>query len=285
MAQINLSKIHFRPYEDDGGPTDFGSGAYNSPARFLDLSTIKFRAWEDPGSSSLGGTDPPDGGGGPGGGIGEIGAYSMHILESTSAEEGAYYDFTTPVTVAYLYAQIYVSQSFITAFSDNVFGVNFGPDVLSLSGTAGDTLDTWQGAFFSRLNASSVDDGNLYLWDYYSDVTDRMQLIADSWNEIEIGYRVNGSTWESSFKVNGVQTAWVDSNTDFPGDLADLEAAVVGMNYNNFNIPYDFYIDTVAISFDNWPSSGGTIAFSDDFESGDFSNWTATFGSPGLGSP
>jgi len=61
MVKIHLSKIHFRPYSEGEIPTDFGNSSYSPPVRFIDLTTIKFRPYQEPDLTS--GTS---GGGGSG---------------------------------------------------------------------------------------------------------------------------------------------------------------------------------------------------------------------------
>ncbi len=67
MARINLSNIRFRAYSEGEIPTEFGPGDYTPIVGAIHLSRIKFRAWEDPIVSSIGGSGEGEGGGGGGG--------------------------------------------------------------------------------------------------------------------------------------------------------------------------------------------------------------------------
>lgn len=280
MVKINLSGIHFRPYAEGDEPTEYGPDDYVSPGSGIILSRLKFRPYEDPILTSLGGSGGSGGGGSGGGGEGEDpGGYELgdfaYSAEDT-ADTYAYYDFS-PLTEIYARVAIYVSSAAKASFIAG--GDLFTGDFLSMSSDNDPSLFSWEGVFFTKNNQAGVADGEMYVWSYYSAAADKILVTTDEWHVAEIGIRENGVNVESTFRWDGVEAPWqiVGLITDLNGGITTI---LVG---NNFSASYGWYLDNAMLSFNDWISEGGLVAFEDGFETGDFSGWTGVVGTPSVG--
>lgn len=283
---IHLSKIHFRPYSESEVPTEFGFDDYTPSDRFLDLSTIKFRAWEDAGYSSIGGSGsldpspPVEPGDGTGGTPTDPGEFVMVFNIAGSHM----YAFVNPALTNTIYtrAEFYMTSAQLAAMTTGAG--QFRGQIIDISTEQSD-LGFWQGIFLDRRNPSNVQDGNLYLHDYWTPNSNRMLVSPDEWHVMELAIRhVSGTNYELNYKLDNVESAsgWYPINM---GSLINIEFVAFGAMFNDATVPSQYYLDNVSYATDDWLSETGTPIFYSDFEVGDFSEFDGTFGSPTLTSP
>lgn len=283
MPAIDLSMVRFRPYQQGEEPTTFGPDDYaTSGVRLIDMSRIRFRPYEDNGHRSIGGSGSldPDGGGGDPGGGGEQGDFSMFV---NTYESGVFYDFT-PVYNVNIYAEIFIPQDFYDLFV--AYPSPTGTSEFLGIASDNDHFSTWQALFFLNTNASNVQDGKMYVHDYYDSNATRVEVTPEEWHTAEISMFTDGTWiytawfWDGVPSLENFTNIAVDEVSVAPG----FTTIVSGMQYEFGDVQDAWYIDNIKVSLDDIITNGGTPIFEGDFEGGDFSEFTGTFGTPGVAS-
>jgi len=291
MPAIDLTGIYSRPYSESEEPTTYGPDDHASGTGAIDLSRIMLRPYEDNRLSSIGGSgidDPDDGDDGGGGGPGDetFGNFVMfHSSTDSNDDEGAYQDIS-PITEGYIKADIYFPQATFDSYIAGGSATMFSHEFLGFA-TDNDHYSTYEAIYFTTASAAFTPTTTIKIWDYYSDYSQAITIVADTWYEVEVGWRVNGAEWEAAFRVDGSTPVWELSGTDFPGDFDGITTIMVGGQYGPFNqtVLSEWYIDNVRIATDDWISDGGTSIFFSDHETGDFSDYTGTFGTIAVDTP
>ena len=195
MPAIDLSGIYSRPFSDSEEPTTYGPDDHSSGTGAIDLSRIMLRPYEDNRLSSIGGSgiDDPDDGDDGGDGGGDFGQYSFFINNAPGEQAYAWRDFAGQTSV-YASIDIFMPQAAYDAFLAEPL-VYYTSEFLELS-SDNDPLFVWEALYLTTLNPAFVEDGNLYLWDYYSDDSEKMLFTPDVVHNVEVMYRVNFSTNE-----------------------------------------------------------------------------------------
>lgn len=274
---IHLSKIHFRPYSEGEEPTEFGPVDYTPAPGVIDLSTIKFRPWSNSGVVSIGGEAEPGGGGGgggPGGGDdgGGVDLGEFAFLINGLSEDAAAWKTFTGVTEIYGRVAFFISSAQMASWLP---GNQFGGDFIELA-SDDDPLFSWTGLYLTNRNTSNAVDGNMYVTNFFDTAANRKLVTPDTWHIGEIGMKVVGLNYQENWRWDGVEATWqnVTGTINIPTGITTF---VVGNQYNETNGYW--YLDNAMYSTTNWVSSGGAVVFQDGFESGDFSQWTGTYGS------
>lgn len=281
MVELSLSGIHFRPYSEGEEPTEYGPGDYTGVAGAIDLSRIKFRPYEDPGYSSLGGSGSLDGGGGGSGG-GTVGGgappgIGEYIGFAENDESWATATFS-PVSEIFVAFTLIVPSGVQAGWENVIFGSGpnqeyNGPTFFGLFNSLGEPLD---GLYFSQL----LTTGYWQFADYWDESLVRFGGPVVEETEYYIERKVtlvdpptNGASEPFSFAyetyVDGELVQELTEGGYIQGwNENTISILYIGLPYGESGVGSSMRIDNVQLATGNYPSNGGSVFFDADFESG-----------------